>query len=207
MNSLLELVKSLIKLVAAGYLIFRLIEAAMQALVDVPNCGLSCGISILGVLLKYMLLVMAGLFIVLGVLDIGIQKWLFMRDQRMTATELKRERKDSDGDPEIKKQHRRERRIGGAKTGLRNANFAIRSSDVVLALRYTVQDAPVPVLIARGREEGFHPLLDELRSLGIPIVFDSEAVVLLAPRLKVGTPILKEMFDPVVRCMYQAGVL
>ena len=207
LNSVLELVKSVMKLVVAGVLVFRLIEAAMQALVEVPSCGLACGISLLGELLKYMLLVMAALFLVLGALDIGIQKWLFLRDQRMTRTELKRERKDSDGDPEIKKQHRRERRTDGAKTGLRNANFAIRSSDTVLALRYTQQDAPVPVLIARGREDGFHPLMEELRSLGVPIVFDAEAVAMLAPRLKVGTPILKEMFEPVIRCMYQTGVL
>jgi type III secretion protein U len=207
MRNVLELVKSIIKLAVVIFLVCRLIEGALQASVEIPACGLSCGISVLGALLKRLLLVMAGLFLVLGALDIGIQKWLFMRDQRMTLTEQKRERKDSDGNPEIKKQHRRGRQAGGAKTGLGNANFAIRSPTVVLAMRYTITDAPVPVLVARGIESGVEPLLAELRSLGVPIVFDSAAVASIAPGLKVGEAISKEMFQPVIACMREAGVL
>lgn len=207
LKSLLELVKSLLKLVVASYLVFQLIEGALQALVEIPACGLSCGISVLGELLKRMFLIMSGLFLTLGALDIGVQKWLFMRDQRMTLTERKRERKDSEGDPHIKNQHRKERRTDGAKTGVRNANFAIRSADVVLAMRYTQKDAPVPVLIARGTEEGYYPLLGELRALGVPIVFDSAAVLSISPRLKVGGLITNEMFAPVINCMHMAGML
>jgi type III secretion protein U len=207
MRNLLELVKSILKLAVVIFLVFQLIEAALQALVEIPACGLSCGMSVLGALLKRLFLVMALLFLVLGALDIGIQKWLFMRDQRMTLTEQKRERKDTQGDPEIKKQHRRERQAGGAKTGLSNANFAIRSASAVLAMRYKTSDAPVPVLVARGTEDGVDKLLAELRSLGVPVVFDSAAVDSILPRLKVGEPISKEMFQPVIECMRAAGVL
>jgi type III secretion protein U len=207
MRNLLELVKSIIKLAVVIFLVFRLIEGALQASVEIPACGLSCGISLLGALLKRLLIIMAGLFLVLGALDIGIQKWLFMRDQRMTLTEQKRERKDSDGNPEIKKQHRRDRQGGRAKTGLSNANFAIRSATIILAMRYTTTDAPVPVLIARGVESGVDPLLAELRSLGVPIVFNSAAVGSISPGLKVGEAISKEMFQPVIACMREAGVL
>ena len=176
-------------------------------MVEIPSCGLSCGLSVLVELLKRMLLVMAGLFLVLGALDIGLQKWLFMRDQRMTLTENKRERKDSEGDPLIKKQHRKERRLDSNKTGLRNANFAIRSSEIILALRYNEKDARVPVLVARGKDDGYRPLLEELRALGIPVVFDHSAVVSMSPHLKVGSLIEKDMFETVVNCMYIANVL
>jgi type III secretion protein U len=207
LRNLLELVKSVFKLAVVTLLVFQLIEGALQVLVEIPACGLSCGMSVLGALLKRLFLVMAGLFLVLGALDIGIQKWLFMRDQRMTQTEQKRERKDTQGDPEIKKQQRRERQVGGAKTGLSNATFAIRSASAVLAMRYTTSDAPVPVLVARGTEDGVNPLLAELRSLGVPVVFDSAAVDRILPRLKVGEPISNELFQPVIECMRAAGVL
>jgi type III secretion protein U len=206
-RNVLELLKSLIKLAVVICLVLRLIEGALQASVEIPVCGLSCGISLLGVVLKRLLLIMAGLFLVLGTLDIGIQKWLFMRDQRMTLTEQKRERKDSDGNPEIKKQHRHDRQGGRAKTGLANANFAIRSATIVLAMRYTTTDAPVPVLIARGVESGVETMLAELRSLGVPIVFDSAAVASILPGVKVGEAISNEMFQPVIACMREAGVL
>jgi type III secretion protein U len=207
MRNVLELVKSIIKLAVVVFLVFRLIEGALQASVEIPACGLSCGISVLGALLKRLMIIMAGLFLVLGALDITIQKWLFMRDQRMTQTEQKRERKDSDGNPEIKSQHRRNRQSGRAKTGLSNANFAIRSASVVLAMRYTHTDAPVPVLVARGIESGVDPLLAELRSLGVPIVFDTAVVGSISPGLKVGEAISSKMFQPVIACMREAGVL
>ena len=207
LKGLLELVKSVLKLAVAGYLVFQLIEGALQALVEIPACGLSCGVSALGELLKRMLIVMSMLFLALGALDIGIQKWLFMRDQRMTVTEQKRERKDSNGDPEIKRQQHRARRTDGAKTGLRNANFAIRSANIVLAMRWTQKDTPVPALIARATDEGCDPLLSELRTLGVPIVFDAATVAEVSPRIKVGGLVPTNLFAPVINCMHVAGIL
>ncbi len=206
-KSLLELLKSILKVVVAGILVFQLIEGALQALVEIPACGLSCALPVLGALLKRLLMTMSGLFLVLGALDIGLQRWLFMRDQRMTRTEHKQERKDSDGSPEIKNHHRKERQADGPKTGLRNATFAIRSANVVLAMRYAQGDAPVPVLVARGLGDGMLPLLNELRSLGVPVVFDAETVASVAPRLKVGGLIARDMFQSVIACMNEAAVL
>ena len=74
-------------------------------------------------------------------------------------------------------------------------------------MRYTTSDAPVPVLVARGVEDGVNRLLAELRSLGVPIVFDSAAADSISPGLKVGDAISKEMFQPVIACMREAGVL
>jgi len=62
-------------------------------------------------------------------------------------------------------------------------------------MRYTTSDAPVPVLVARAVEDGVNPLLAELRSLGVPVVFDSAATDSISPGLKVGEAISKEMFQ------------
>ena len=43
--------------------------------------------------------------------------------------------------------------------------------------------------------------------LGVPIVFDSAAADSISPGLKVGDAISKEMFQPVIACMREAGVL
>lgn len=206
-KNVVDLIKSVLKFGVATYLVFRLITGALQALVEIPACGLSCAVSALGILLKYLFLIMAGLFLALGALDIGLQRWLFLRDQRMTKTEQKRETKDSDGDPLIKQEHRKENRVGDVKTGLRHATFAIRSPTAVLAMRYTTGDAPIPVLVARGTGEGMLLLLDELRSLGVPIVFDSATVAGITPRLKVGSTISQDMFEAVITCMRDADVL
>lgn len=46
-------------------------------------------------------------FLVVGAVDLLIQRWLFSREMRMTRSEHKREHKDMEGDPLIKRERRR----------------------------------------------------------------------------------------------------
>jgi type III secretion protein U len=207
MKNLIELVKSIFKASAVGILTYVIITGALQTLVEIPVCGLRCAAPVLGKLLLPLLLTSAGLFLLLGGLDIGLQRWLFRREMRMTKSEQKRERKESDGDPMIKRWRVQDRRSSGQKTGLRNATFLIRSADIVLAMRYAPPDALVPTLVARGTGDGALLILDEARTLNLPVVFDAAAVALVAPRLKVGRMITQDMFQPMIGCMHEAGVL
>lgn len=204
----IELLKAVIKTAALGTVTILLIRSALQILVEQPACGLVCAGPILKGLVQPLLLSAAGFFLVVGFLDIGLQKWLFARDMRMTKSEMKRERKESEGDPLIKNQHKRERRAAQAtKTGLRNATFIIRSIDATLALRFAQPDATVPILVARGLNENAALLLKEARAMELPVVFNAEAVAIVLPRLQVGKMITQDMFQPVIACMREAGVL
>lgn len=206
-KSLVELVKSIFKVVMLGIVTYVVIRAAVQSLVEVPVCGLRCAAPVFGTLLAPLLLKSAGLLLLLGGLDIGLQRWLFRREMRMTKSEQKRERKESQGDPTIRQWHRRDQRSRSAKTGLRNATFLIRSSDTVLAMRYAAPDATVPVLVARGTLDGANALLDQAKVLNLPVVFDADTVAMLGRRLKVGSKISPDMFQPLIVCMHEAGVL
>ena len=209
MRSFIELIKAVLKVAVVGTVAVLLIAASLQALVEQPSCGLACAGPVLRGLLRPLLVAACGFFLVLGALDIGLQRWLFRRDMRMTKTEQKRERKEMEGDPFIKRQHRGERRAAAqaARTGLRYATFAIRSADTVLALRFAKPDATVPILVARGTDDGARLLLEEARRMRLPVVFDAAATALVAPRLKVGRMISQDMFPAVIACMREAGLL
>jgi type III secretion protein U len=200
----IELIKSLVKVGALLTLTYVILIRSLQTLVEIPICGLRCAPTIIGRLVQPLVLTSIGVFLVVGALDIGIQRWLFRREMRMTRSEQKRERKEQQGDPMIKRQHRHG---GVAKAGLRNATFVICSADVVLALRFAKPDAQVPVLVARGADDGARQLLDEARALNLPVVFDANATALLARRLTVGRMITQDMFQPVIACMRRAGVI
>jgi type III secretion protein U len=208
MKNVIELVKSIFKVGAVSILTCIIISGALQALVEIPTCGLRCAAPIFGALLTPLLLTSVGLLLLLGGLDIGLQRWLFRREMRMTKSEQKRERKESDGDPMIRQHRLRGHRSGsGAKAGLRNATFIVRSADTVLAMRYAAPDAMVPILVARGAQESAFKLLDEAKALNLPVVFDAEAVALIASRLKVGKMITADMFQPIIGCMNEAGII
>lgn len=208
LKNVVELGKAVVKTAAVTVLAAVVIAGALQALVEIPACGLRCAAPVFGALLARLIFISLALLLLFGGADIGLQRWLFRRDMRMTRTEQKRERKESEGDPLIRRMRQRDhRRNTGPRTGLRNATFLIRSADLVLAMRYAAPDAMVPVLVARGMQEQAAKLLDDAKALGLPVVFDAATAELLASRLKVGGVIATDMFQPVIGCMREAGVI
>ena len=207
LKSLIELIKSLVKLIVIGGLTLFVIGGALQAMMEIPACGMRCTGPVFRAVLLPLLFTTAVFFLVIGGLDVGLQKWLFRREMRMTKTEQKRETKESEGNPLIRRQHRQDRSAAALRTGLRNATFVIWGDGIALAMRFKSPDSPVPVLVARGVDDGAANLVGEARTLGLPIVFNAEAAALVSPRLRVGRIITQEMFLPVIECMNEAGVI
>lgn len=107
----------------------------------------------------------------------------------------------------IRRWRRQDQRSRTAKAGLRNATFLLRSPDVVLAMRYAEPDAMVPILVARGTLDGAVAILEQAKTLDLPVVFDASLVTLMTSRLKVGQMIAADMFQPIIACMHEAKVL
>ncbi len=207
LKSWIELLKSLAKLGVVTMLTTLLLRGAAQALADAPACGPQCVPPLIGLLLKRQIIIMGLFMLAMGIFDIAIQKWLFMRDMRMTFTEQKRENKDIHGNPLIRREHQRHRREATSKRGMAHATFAVRSTSELLAFCYGTLDAQVPLLVARGQGERSHLLMTEARKRGLPMVFNPIAVQELAPMVRLGQPIPNETFTTVIACMREAGVL
>lgn len=101
MRNVMEFVKSLMKVLLLGSVLFLVLRYWLQAMFHAPSCGESCVIPLTIAALKPILAVAALTFIVIGISDIALQRWLYLREMRMTKTEQKRERKDLEGDPLI----------------------------------------------------------------------------------------------------------
>lgn len=210
LRSLVELAKSGLKLAVVGGVCALMLRDALGALVQQPACGLACLPGIVRDALLPLLAGCCGVFLALGLLDVALQRWLFRRDMRMTRSEHKRDRKDSEGNPELLAQRKKERREDaqlGARTGIKHATFVIQSRDAALAFRYVRGDTNVPVLVARASQEGAPQLAAEARRRGLPVVFDPEAAAAIAGTVQVGRMIPRAAFAPAIKCMKEAGVL
>lgn len=121
------------------------------------------------------LLILLGLAGVLGgLLDWWLQRRRFLRKQRMSTEELKRERKDQDGDPAIKAERRRRHRSLLAGTGmgaLPNAKVVlINPTHIAVALRYEPSTDEAPVVLVAGRDERAIRIRNKALALGLPVV-------------------------------------
>ena len=209
LRNLVELLKTFVKLAAILSVAFVVIRGQIGELAQLPNCGIAC---IPGVVKAALLPLLVGCCLVLllfGLFDIGLQRWLFHREMRMTRTEHKRDRKESEGDPRLHAHRKKERQEAAqlsARTGMKHATFVVQSLQHVLAFRYARPDASVPILVARRGTDGANLLLAEARRSNVPVVFDPDAAEALQ-RVEVGKMIPKAAFASIIRVMREARVI
>lgn len=107
LSSLSEFLKSIIKcivLCAAG---MATLLYFLNSLFWAPLCGTEqCALVVTSYLTYSLMVILALIIIVAAAVDIKISRALFMRDNKMTKTEAKREQKDLYGDPEVRSARR-----------------------------------------------------------------------------------------------------
>ncbi len=204
------LVKSFLLLAAlgfAGYLGFR---AMMRA----PLCREDCTQDVLLAVAGPLILGAIALFLLSALVDNVLQRWLFMRDMRMTHSEMKREMKDMYGDPMVRRarnEMKRDIASGGAGKASQYIQERIPTvlvtagNTLAVAIRYVASETPAPVVLAKGTGARASQLIQNAVSEGIPIVSDSAVAEELVKKTKVEGFIPETMFRDVARVLNQVS--
>lgn len=210
-RGIVEFTKSLIKMVSLTVAFVIVYRLGLQALMDAPRCGFGCLEGVFMALLKPLVITALIAFLIVGLIDVQMQRWLFRRDQRMTRTEQKRERKDMEGDPEIRRARQRERRDMHAHSphvGVHNASLMLGAAgDWLVGLRYVSGETPVPVVVCKADPEHSAALLKEAAALGVPVANQPELADRIAKRTGNGAPIPNDTFQPVADELVAAGLI
>jgi type III secretion protein U len=174
MRSFIDLIKMTIKAVILAAVLYKTLLALMPLIVGVAYEPLPDLIEISWSALCRLFAVGGVLYLVLGVVDYGIQRWLFMRDHRMSKDEVKREFKDSEGDPQLKgkrKQVAREivtenpdKAVAGARAVI------VNPTHYAVAVRYEPDEYDVPRVVAKGVDADALEIRRMAERHGVPIV-------------------------------------
>lgn len=207
LRSLTELVKTIVKLAILIGAIFLVVRGAASDLVAVPMLGVASLPTEFSALMVPILIITSLLFLSTGVADIGLQTWLFRRDQRMGHTERKRENKDMEGDPKFR-QHRRqiarEASYASGRTGMAHATVAISNGkNLLVALRYDRAETPVPIVVARARGSAFEESIRQAMDHGVNIVENAEVATAIANAASPGGFIPESTYRPVAIMLAQ----
>jgi type III secretion protein U len=200
-RGIIEFLKMVFKVVAVAFVLLLILRGGIGSLVQAPSCGGPCMQSAFFALLRPLMIVAVMAFGVLGLVDILLQRWLFKRDQRMTKTETKRERKETGGDPLLLKERDRQRREAASsqvKPGLNRATILIAAvgGDVV-GIRYKRGETSVPFVVCRARAQNSDRMLREGSALGIPIHQDADLARAIARRGRPGDAVPEACFQAV----------
>ncbi|HEY3805501.1 MAG TPA: EscU/YscU/HrcU family type III secretion system export apparatus switch protein [Kofleriaceae bacterium] len=115
-----------------------------------------------------------GALLALGAVDFILARRKIQSQMKMTTEEVKREHKESDGDPHIKGKRRQKMK----QMARRRMQAAVKSADVVVvnpthyavALRYDDKRDVAPVVVAKGVDEAAAKIREVARKHGVPVL-------------------------------------
>lgn len=154
MQSWVELIKSILKVLLVAGMAFYLIEASKQDLFQLSLDVFPQNIfHALDILLNFVLLISCSLLVVVAI-DIPFQIWQHANQLKMTKQEVKDEYKDTEGKPEVKGRIRMLQREAAQRRMMADvpqADVIITNPDhFSVALRYKQNRDKAPVVVAKG---------------------------------------------------------
>jgi type III secretion protein U len=207
-RNVIEFAKSLVKVVVVTVAFWTVLRGFIPPLFQTPSCGEGCLGQMVISTLQPLAVTAVIAFVVIGILDMPLQRHLFLKEMRMSLTEKKKEMKELEGNPLIKAERRRLQFMFGAKKvrkGVRHAAIVIAQEDRVVGLLYHREEAPVPLICSKAHGQAGDEMVAEARSLGIPVIEDGALVDVLVPRA-IGDSIPANAFTDVARLLVRLGI-
>jgi type III secretion protein U len=141
------------------------------------------------------------LCLIMGMIDFVIQKQQHKKSLMMDMEEIKREFKESEGDPMVKgqrKQLAREWAMEEPVAQTENANaVVVNPTHFAVAMFYDPDEAMVPVVLAKGKDEVAQAIIHRARQCGIPVIRHVWLARTLYASCKPGALIPKISYGPV----------
>lgn len=199
-RSLIDLVKAIFKAVALGCVIWSIVRGLVPLLVGSAYLSPHAAGQIAWASMLKLLAASCVVFIVVGPIDFGIQRWQFMRDQRMSKDEIKREYKEAEGDPQMKGQRKQlaqemattapQQRVPGATVVVTNpTHYAV-------ALRYEPGETALPMIVAKGMDEQAAVIRHLAKEHNVPIIGNPPLARALH-KIPLDQPVPEELFEAV----------
>ncbi|MGH8778298.1 type III secretion system export apparatus subunit SctU [Paraburkholderia sp.] len=200
MNSLIDLAKMTVKGVLIVAVMKTTIVAVMPVVASALDQPLPQLIHVLWSVVQKVLATALGVFVVIAAVDYKLQKMQFVKKQKMSKDEVKREHKENDGDQEVKGERKKLAREFASEApgkGLKRANVVVVNPvHYAVALRYDPSEFPLPVVIAKGVDSEALLLRRQAAHLGIPIVANPPVARMLH-KVAENQPIPEELYEVV----------
>jgi flagellar biosynthetic protein FlhB len=200
-QSLMELLKQVLKLVAVGFIAYQVIRDALPVFATMSGMPpLAAANAVASVAGKLALRVCVAFALVAGA-DYWLARRKYLEDAMMSREEVRDEHKEQEGRPEIKQRMRR--RMNEMKKNRAVADVAkatvlvVNPTHYAVALRYEAEKDFAPVVLAKGVDELALSMRKSARKAGVPIVEQRPLARALYSDAKVGRTIPVELYRAV----------
>ena len=204
-NSLVELLKSLLKLVVIGYVVYSYLKGRVGQIFLLYDITLNQAIGLIGEIAIDLGIRIAMVYMVIAFLDFWYQKWKFRQDMKMTKQEVKDEYKNQEGDPQVKakqKQRMREASMRRMMSQLPEADVVITNpTHYAVAIKYDPEKYDAPYVLAKGEDYLAQKIKDVAREHEIEIVENKPLARMLYADVEIGGLIPPELYQAVAEVL------
>ncbi|AEI65890.1 type III secretion system export apparatus subunit SctU [Corallococcus macrosporus] len=203
-KAIVELLKNLVKISVTAYVVYGVVRDAMPLVAETVRQDTRGIMAIMGELVTRVATRVALLFVLFGVFDVWWQRKSFMKDMMMTKEEVKKEYKQSEGDPHHKakrKEMHQEIMEGAQMEAVREADVIVTNPDhVAVALKYDREKDGAPRVLARGIDFKAERIKAIAREQDVPTLRNVPLAHALL-RVEVGQEVPEELYDAVAEVL------
>ena len=172
-QALVNLGKSIAKFLLVGGVTYFLIDASITEFAEISLMALEPGLTASASILTTAFLVASSTLIIIALIDAPYQAYQHNQKMKMSLKEVKDERKDTEGSPEVKQRIRQKQREVSAARMLE----AIAEADVVItnpehfavALAYDPSSEDPPKVVAKGADNMAERIRERAGEEGVPL--------------------------------------
>ena len=199
----ISLVRTILWFVIAGIILWLALGGLLRAV----QCGAGCLLEESFDTGRAMVIVALIMLIIAGLLDLPLQTALFKRDQRMSHSEAKRERKDTMGNAEFKAHRRGQYRSLIDENPGSDISFYLAGPDFLVGISYDPAKSNLPRVVSRVRDQGYEAGIKRAKKNGIPVVRQPDLAADIFRTIDVGNIIRERHFERVAMILLQLGMV
>ena len=204
-NTVMELFKSLFKVGIISILSYFIIKSHWNEIPPLMGLGVGEILSFMGFVALEIIFQVLLVMIFLSLIDFAFQRFTYRENLRMTKQEVKEERKETDGNPQIKQRIRTVQMEMARKRMM----SAVPDADVVvtnpthisIAIKYDPEKTSAPAVIAKGVGPIGMRIREIARENGIPLVEDKPLARTLNKTVEVGQLIPTSLYKAVAEIL------
>ncbi len=204
-NSLVELVKSILKIGLIVYICYNYLKDKWPLLFSLYDMDLMQAIALIGETVTDLGIRVSLVYMIIALADFIYQKYKFSKDMRMTKQEIKEEYKQQEGDPQIKGRIRQKMQEASRRRMMQN----LPQADVVItnpthyavAIKYDPEVADAPIVIAKGEDYLAAKIKEIAREHQIEIVENKPLARMLYANVDVGQAVPPELYQAVAEVL------
>lgn len=203
-RSLVELVKSLLKLAIIGSLVYMYLSEELLQMPKLIFTDLFAGVNKVSDIVFSLAFKIIGMFFIMACMDLYYQKWQNNQDMKMTKQEVKEEFKQQEGDPQIKgkiRQKQRQMAMARMMQEVPKADVIITNpTHFAVALKYE-PGMTAPLVLAKGQDLVAQKIKEIARENKVPVVENKPLARALYAAVEPGESIPQELFKAVAEVL------